>query len=127
MIVGLGIDLVEIARMGQSLSRHEGALKTRVFTAAEREYCEQQARPEVHYAARFAAKEAFSKALGTGIGEDASWQEIEVVSDSRGKPALVVTGAARARMQALGGEGVHVSLTHTESTAGAVVVIEAPA
>lgn len=127
MIRGTGLDLVEISRMADSLARHGASLRDRVFTPGEQAYCEAQARPELHYAARFAAKEAFSKAIGTGIGGDASWRDIAVAHDERGRPTLEVTGAALQRMHALGATSAHLSITHAGDYAAAVVIIEGDA
>lgn len=129
MIVGLGMDVVEIARMDAALSRFEEKLAARLFTQGERAYAECQARRAAAYAKRFAAKEACAKALGCGIGAGASWQEIEVTREANGKPALRLWGRAAITLSERIPENcvsrLHVSLSDTDSTAHAIVIIEA--
>ena len=115
MIVGVGIDVVAIARLGERLDRTP-ALRDRVFTAAERDL------PLHSLAARFAAKEAVGKALCTP--GDLPWQGVEVTKGEHGEPVLVVTGAVAARAEALGVTGLHVSLSHDGGIATAIVVAE---
>lgn len=117
MIVGVGIDVVDIDRFGESLARTPG-LRDRLFTA------EESARPLASLAARFAAKEALAKALGAPVGMH--WHDAEVVSESSGRPSLEMRGSVRARAEALGVASVHVSLSHDAGIASAVVVLEAP-
>lgn len=124
MIVGIGIDLVEVQRIEEALSRHEGRMKTRLFTDAEQAYCDSCHTPALHYAARFAAKEAFSKAVGTGMTNSLKWREIEIVNEPSGEPILRPAGVATELMAARGATRVHVSLTHTKGVAAAVVVLE---
>ena len=124
MIIGLGIDLVEVGRIAETLVRFGGRFEERVFSAAERVYCGGQSAPALHYAARFAAKEAFFKALGTGKARGMCWTEVGVRRGAEGRPTLVVSGRARELMQALGASQVHLSLTHTPGTAAAVVILE---
>jgi holo-[acyl-carrier protein] synthase len=123
MITGTGIDLVEVARIHALLERHGSRFKERTFTAGEIAYCDAQAHPAIHYAARFAAKEAAAKALGTGLWSEAgvNWTDIEVLRDANGRPTLLLHGkaaehAAEAR--------THVSLTHTQEHAMAQVILE---
>lgn len=113
---GVGIDLLDVARLERALARRPG-LANRLFTAAERRYAAAQARPATHLAARFCAKEAVAKALAL---EAWSFQDVEVLS-AGGPPAVRLAGAAGARARELGAT-VHVSLTHTRGTAGAVAV-----
>ena len=120
MIIGIGCDLTETARMAAAL-RKDGFAE-RVFTERERKACT-GAHAVEHYAARFAAKEALLKALGTGL-RDGSLREMETVNDALGKPVLTVTGRLRERLDALGVGRVHVTLSHTRETAMAVVVLE---
>ena len=94
MILGLGLDLVEVERVRAAVERQGEAFIERVLTPDEAAYCRFQAEPSIHIAARFAAKEAFSKAIGTGIGEGAGWRDIEVVRRDSGKPELVLHGKA---------------------------------
>lgn len=91
--VGLGVDIVEIARMRKIIDRSP-AFVEKVYSAAERAYCDSHAHPEVHYATRFAAKEAVLKALGTGFSEGIGWLDVEVRRTSKGRPYVVLTGRA---------------------------------
>lgn len=85
---GLGTDIIEIQRIKEAIERQGERFTHRIFTQKEREYCKQSKIPYPHYAARFAAKEAISKALGTGFGEKLSWQDIEIINDANGKPEV---------------------------------------
>ena len=116
MIVGLGIDVVGVERFGRTLERTP-ALRTRLFTAAERDL------PLESLAARFAAKEAVAKALGAPAG--LAWHGAEVLRGPGGRPVLRVTGSVAAAAEALGVTSWHVSLTHDAGVASAVVVAEA--
>lgn len=118
MNLSSGIDLIEIGRIQKALERHGERFLQRVFTPAEIQAARGSA-PEL--AARFAAKEAASKALGTGIGP-VSWKEIETLNEPSGKPFLHLSGRARAIAQAQGFETWSVSLTHSRGMAAAVVV-----
>jgi holo-[acyl-carrier protein] synthase len=115
MIIGVGIDVVDIERFGESLSRTTG-LTARLFTPSE------AARPLASLAARFAAKEALAKALGAPTG--LNWHDAEVVSESSGRPLLEMRGSVRARADDLGVSSVHLSLSHDAGIASAVVVLE---
>lgn len=115
MIVGVGIDVVDIERFGASLERTPG-LSARLFTDAER------TRPLASLAARFAAKEALAKALGAP--GNLHWQDAEVISESSGRPRLELRGTVRARSEELGATSVHLSLSHDAGIASAVVVLE---
>lgn len=118
MNLSTGIDLIEIGRIQKALERHGERFLARVFTPAEIKIARGSA-PEL--AARFAAKEAASKALGTGIGP-ISWTEIETLNEPSGKPILRLTGRAQQISQALGFQTWSVSLTHSRGMAAAVVV-----
>jgi holo-[acyl-carrier protein] synthase len=122
MIVGLGIDLCQVSRMSTALGRHEGRFAARVFTEAERAYCEKRAEPAQHYAARFAAKEALLKALAVPPG--LSWHEIEVQAGDNGAPRLVLHGEAARAAARLRVARLHLSLTHSGDQAAAVVIAE---
>src|SRR5262245_18866853 len=124
MIVGLGIDVVEVARLDAALREHGGRLEERVFTAKERETCASRADRSLALAARFAAKEACLKALGTGWAQGVGFRDIEVVREGNGPPALVLSGSAARRAAELGVVRSHVSLTHQPGIAAAVVVLE---
>ena len=115
-VVGVGIDVVDIARFGESLERTPG-LKERLFTPAE------AARPIASLAARFAAKEALAKALGAP--GNLEWHDAEVVSESSGRPLFTLRGTVAARATEIGATSVHLSLSHDAGIASAVVVLEA--
>jgi holo-[acyl-carrier protein] synthase len=115
MIVGVGIDVVDIERFATSLTRTPG-LAGRLFTAAE------ASRPLASLAARFAAKEALAKALGAPVGMQ--WHDAEVVSESSGRPRFEIRGSVLARAEELGVVSVHISLSHDAGIASAVVVLE---
>jgi holo-[acyl-carrier protein] synthase len=123
-IRGLGIDLVEISRVEALLARHEDRFLERVFTLGEIAQSQGRSNRAQHLAARFAAKEAAMKALGTGLDQGISWQDVEVMGDNAGAPQLQLHAAAAARAATLGITRWHVSLTHTDSAAAAVVVGE---
>jgi holo-[acyl-carrier protein] synthase len=124
MIIGLGLDLVEVPRIRSLLERHADRFKERAFTAAECAYCDSCADAAMHYAARFAAKEAGAKALGTGFSEGVFWQDIEVVRDASGAPVLKLHGGALALAMKKGMTHAHITLTHTKDIAAAQVVLE---
>ncbi len=123
MTVLPGIDLVETERVARAIERQGEAFLNRVFTPAERAYCGSLAASACSYAARWAAKEAVAKALGTGIGEGARWVEIEVTRDAAGQPGILLHGAAAASAAARGVKEVRISLTHTEHYAAAFAVL----
>ena len=120
MITGLGVDIVEIDRMRQALERHP-RMKERLFSAEERAYCDKRSRPEVHYALRFAAKEAVLKALGTGFA-GMRFTDVEVVRENSGRPVPRLSGRAAEQAEALGIVEMHLSLSFTHSTAVASAV-----
>lgn len=125
MIIGIGIDVVEVARVERMLSQHGARLLERLFTSAEREYATRMARPAVHLAARLAAKEAGFKALsGSEAARAIGWSEIEVVRDLIGRPDLAFHGRAARRAEELRVARCFCSLSHTASTAVAMVVLE---
>lgn len=125
VIVGVGLDVIEVARMEAVLRRHPERAAARLFTAAERAACARRARPAECFAARFAAKEALLKALGCGLGGGLSWRDMEVAANERGDPHLVLSGAARALLRRRGGTRTHLSFSHDAGIAAAVVVVEA--
>ena len=129
MIRGIGIDLADIDRIARLLARHPERARTRLFTEGERSYCDRRAAPARHFAARFAAKEAAYKALaGSEEARHIHWQEIEVAnSPLDGRPALLLHGLAAKRAAELGVATVHVTLTHSDGVAAAVVVLESSA
>lgn len=123
--VGLGVDIVEIERMRRILTRTPSFAR-KVFSEAERAYCDAKANPEVHYATRFAAKEAVVKALGTGFSEGIGVRDIEVRRTTKGRPYVVLTGRARevARERGVREMPLSLSFTHTEAVACAMAITE---
>ena len=121
---GIGIDVVQVSRIADSLTRFGDRMRRRLFTDSEREYCERHKDPLPHYAARFAAKEAASKALGTGIAGGVGWTQIEVVQPGGRQPTLTLTGAALERFLHLGCNASHLTIAHDGGLAVACVVIE---
>jgi holo-[acyl-carrier protein] synthase len=124
LIFGTGVDIVEIARFERFLKQGNDALFNRLFTALEIEYCAGKKQSAQHYALRFAAKECFLKALGTGLRDGLSWKDIEVVNDSLGKPELRLNGRALEMFQKAGLSGSFLSLSHDAGCAIAMVVLE---
>lgn len=126
-LFGIGIDVVEVKRIRSSLDEFGVKFLERVFTPAERAYCDRQKRPEIHYAARFAAKEAVSKALGTGIGKDVGWLDLEVCRAENGEPRIELAGNAAVFAEQQKVSAVKISLTHAHhyAAANAVVLAEA--
>jgi holo-[acyl-carrier protein] synthase len=124
MILGTGIDIIEVWRIEEAVRRHGDRFLDRVYTTAERAYCDALASPTLHYAARFAAKEAFSKALGLGIAQGMAWKDIAIRNDARGAPRLELSGRASQLAADLGISAAHVSLSHSQSVAAAVVILE---
>lgn len=124
MIVGSGIDLVEIHRIQQSVDRFGARFLDRVFTAAEQAYCLRKKNAAESLAARFAAKEAGAKALGTGMSRGVTWREIEVVREPGGRPSLRFHGRAAEMARRLNAHHAALSITHTKDMAMASVVLE---
>lgn len=122
MIIGVGHDLVEISRIDGAMAKNERFIK-RILTEAEWAYCQQKGSPAASVAVRFAAKEACSKALGTGIGP-IRWLDMEVASLASGRPELILSGRALTLAEAMGVTKVLVSLSHTKDYASAVVILE---
>lgn len=124
MIVGLGIDVVEIRRIRELHRRRGERFCRRVFTPGEVAACLERADPAPSLAARFAAKEAGMKALGSGWGGGVGWHDLEVLSAPGRPPRLQLHGAAAARAATLGAQAVHLSLSHDGGVSAAVVVLE---
>ena len=124
MIYGIGVDLVEIDRMERAITRSGPRLVERLYTADERAYCGAKRFPYPCFAARFACKEAFLKALGTGLRKHMRWRDIEVRRDPLGKPFLQLYGYLRERCADAGIRHVHLSLSHSAGHAIAQVVLE---
>jgi holo-[acyl-carrier protein] synthase len=120
-VFGVGVDLVNVCRLREVLERHPERFRARIFTESEVTFCETLGDKYPSYAGRFAAKEAFSKALGTGLRGAIGWNEIEVLDNEKTRPTIRVTGRAAA---ILGSRKVHLSISHLSDYATAVVVIE---
>jgi holo-[acyl-carrier protein] synthase len=123
-VLGIGVDLVECARIEHSLERFGDRFLKRVFTAGEIEYSKSMKHPARHLAARFAAKEAISKAFGTGIGKAMGWRDIDVQKKSSGEPFLALTGGAEELAKQRGVKNALITLSHTDHHAMAMIVLE---
>jgi holo-[acyl-carrier protein] synthase len=124
MIVGTGIDIAEVPRIRETIARFGSRFVNRVFTEGEIRYCESKANRIERYAARFAAKEAGMKALGTGWNFGVRWRDIEVARKPGSRPTLLFHGKAAEFAARLGARNVALSLTHTEEQAMAFVILE---
>lgn len=124
MIHAVGIDLVDISRIEGLCNKWGGKFVERVYSEGEISYCESKPLPAQHYAARFAAKEAFLKCLGIGIGGAVSLKDVEIVNDKRGKPELKIRGKSKKIVSPEIARNIHVSISHTDKDATAVVIIE---
>ncbi|HEX7960879.1 MAG TPA: holo-ACP synthase [Terriglobales bacterium] len=124
MIVGSGIDITEVDRIHEAIQRFGSRFLNRVFTEAEIRYCESKKNSAERYAARFAAKEAAMKAIGTGLRRGVTWKDVEVTHASGGRPILKFSGRAAEFADRLGARHTALSLTHTAQTAMAMVVLE---
>ena len=124
MVLGIGVDVVEVARLSRALEKHPVRLEERVFTAEERSDCAGRVDRDLALAARFAAKEACLKALGTGWAGGVSFLQVEVQRDAAGRPSLRLHGRAAETAAGLGVTATHLSLSHQPSVAVAVVVLE---
>ncbi len=120
-IFGIGVDLVEIARIEQSFARFGERFRNRIFSSEEQDFCELQKEKYLSYAARFASKEAFSKALGTGLRGKIAWKEIVVNDNEYSRPTLKIYGKAKDILQ---NRKTHLSITHTDRYASAIVIVE---
>jgi holo-[acyl-carrier protein] synthase len=127
MVIGTGVDIAETCRIAQGLERHGERFLKRLFTAGEVAYCDKFKNRAERYAARFAAKEAAFKALGTGWREGVRWLEVEVVHQPSGKPELVLTGRAQEIARHLGVTRTSVSISHADHYVVALVIFEADA
>jgi len=127
MIVGTGIDIIEIGRMKDALSRFEDRLRKMLFTPSETEYCLKGANRRVQavkFAGRFAAKEAYLKAIGTGLRDGIKWTDIEILNDDLGKPYINVKNIAMQKLREIKGDQIHISISHCLEYATAVVILE---
>lgn len=123
MIGGLGIDMIEVDRVASRIAKEQG-FRELVFSEGEIVYCSAKTHPAEHYAARFAAKEAFFKALGTGWAAGTAFHEIEVLPDEHGAPQVRLLGDTARMLEGMGFRKIWVSLTHLGALAAAVVVVE---
>jgi holo-[acyl-carrier protein] synthase len=124
MVLGLGTDLIETGRVQQSIDRFGDRFLERIFSPGEIAYCKRKKNAAESFAARFAAKEAGAKALGTGISRGVTWKEFEVKREASGKPSLHLSGRAAELAAAMGVKRIQLSLTHSRELALAVVVVE---
>ena len=122
MIIGVGIDQLEVARMARKLQNAD--LKHKLFSRTEQAYCDKQGHPAQHYAARFCAKEAFLKALGTGWRGDFEFYEIEIHPDPSGRPTIELSGGVQRYAEGIGATRIHVSMSHLSEIASAIVILE---
>lgn len=124
MILGTGIDLIEVARVESSVEKFGDRFLNRFLLPSEMDYCARFKHPGPHWAARFAGKEAISKAFGTGIGAELGWHDMEIIRDAGGAPHVVLHGKGLALLKKRGGRLVHVSLSHTAVHATALAILE---
>jgi holo-[acyl-carrier protein] synthase len=123
-IIGIGIDLVDCARIESSIERFGERFLKRVFTEGEISYSQSMKYPARHFAARFAAKEALSKAFGTGIGKSMGWRDLDVQKKESGEPFVVLSGGAEQMAKERGVTRVWISLSHTDQVGLATIVLE---
>jgi holo-[acyl-carrier protein] synthase len=124
MLLGLGTDLIETRRVEQSIDRFGDRFLERIFSPLEIAYCKRKKNAAESFAARFAAKEAGAKALGTGISRGVTWKDFEVKRETSGRPSLHLSGRAAELALAIGVKRIQLSLTHSRELAMAVVVVE---
>jgi len=124
MIYGIGLDMVNVSRVEEALKRWGGRFRDKVFSPGEIRYCLGKKNPAPHFAARFAAKEAFVKALGIGIRRGVHWKDVEVQRGPLGRPVLKISGRAVEIFRDEGLENFFLSLTHDGDYSGAMVVLE---
>lgn len=122
-VQGLGIDMIEVERVAAKIAKDSG-FRELVFSESEIMYCEAKANKYEHYAARFAAKEAFFKALGSGWKDGTAFNEVEIINDENGKPEIKLTGKTSGTINDMGAFKISVSLTHLKTMAAAVVIVE---
>ena len=122
-IIGLGFDATEIPRIAATIERYGERFTHRIFTEGEIAYCMRRRHPAIHFAGRFASKEAAMKALGTGHSQGVLWRDIEVVRQPGGPPQLKLHGGAARRFAKVGGQTSQLSITHTDTLAFAQAII----
>jgi holo-[acyl-carrier protein] synthase len=125
MITGIGIDVIQNERIRESIQKFGDRFLNRIYTEGEIGYCKKTANPEIHYAARWAAKEAAFKALGTGWAAGVKWKDVEIERLPSGKPELHLHGEALVKATEMGTKRFYVSLTHDQLVSCAVVILEA--
>jgi holo-[acyl-carrier protein] synthase len=124
MILGTGIDLIEVARIAASYEKFGERFVNRILLPDEIAYCLQHRKPAPFLAVRFAAKEAISKSFGTGIGAELGWQDMEIRRKESGEPFVVLHGKGKTLFETRGAKSLHISLTHTENYAAATAILE---
>jgi holo-[acyl-carrier protein] synthase len=124
MIFGTGLDIIEIDRIKKSLAKYSPRFENKIFTDAEINYCQLQADPGKHFAARFAVKEAVSKSLGTGITHEVGFKDIEVVNQTSGKPIVKMGGRGKILFGKLNLKFIHISISHDRHYAIAHAIAE---
>src|SRR6187397_1451692 len=124
MIIGIGIDMIEVERIDTRINRNNG-FKEKIFSPDEINYCESQTNKAENYAARFAAKEAFLKAIGTGLTVSYELHEIEVIVNEAGKPSIILSGGFKELSVAGNWNNIYLSISHLRAIACAVVIVEA--
>lgn len=124
MIIGTGIDIIEISRVRSAIERNGERFIRRIYTEPEREYCAARQASSTHYAGRFAAKEAAFKALGTGWARGIKWTDVSVEPRTGGAPTLKLSGEALLRFQTLGAQRIHLTISHSQEYAVAMVILE---
>ena len=124
MIYGIGTDIVEINRIRKILAKHKESFLIRIFTDNELKEGKSRKNSAAYFAGRWAAKEAFSKALGTGIGEKCSWTDIEINNKKLGNPVCNISGSAEKTAGQIGVEKIHVSISHEQEYACSTIILE---
>jgi holo-[acyl-carrier protein] synthase len=126
MILGVGIDLIEVCRIERTVEKFGERFLQRILLPAEIEYCRRHAKPGPHIAARFAAKEAIAKAFGTGIGGELSWRSMEIAHHPTGEPYVILHGQGHHLFAQRKAHSLRVSLSHTAAYATAIAILQSP-
>jgi holo-[acyl-carrier protein] synthase len=124
MVFGVGIDLVDVRRIEKTLDRYGDRFIAKVYSPSEIDYCSRKAMPQIHFAARFAVKESFMKALSIGLGMGVCLKDIEVINQVDNKPVLITHHKANDMITAAGITAIQLSITHTKHYANAIVILE---